>query len=107
MSPGGTPTGGEHEEAVRHDPVLQLAEQLDQLVTTVGRMVEATADRFDQLQAEQAELRDDLLALTHRLESVTRLVATAGLIGPRAVPADPGPPDDQLDREPDRREGDR
>lgn len=52
-----------------------IAELLDQLSALVGRAVDATADNLEEVRAEQAELRDEVLTLSRRLESLTRLVS--------------------------------
>lgn len=73
-------------------PPLEQLERAAGWLATFAEAVEevagAMAARLAQLSAEQAEVRDELVALSHRLEAVTRAVMANehASAGPEAEP---------------------
>ena len=63
---------------MRHEHALQLGDVLErqsELNLAVGKALQAVALTADMHESEMAELRDELLALSNRVESLTRYVA--------------------------------
>jgi ABC-type transporter Mla subunit MlaD len=55
------------------EQLAQVGEWFSRMAETIERVTEKMADSIAQTRAEQAELRDELLALSNRVESTTRL----------------------------------
>ena len=65
-------------ERMRHEHALQLGDVLErqsELNLAVGKALQAVALTADLHESEMAELRDEVLALANRVESLTRSVA--------------------------------
>ena len=63
---------------MRHEHALQLGDVLErqsELNLAVGKALQAVALTADMHESEMAELRDEPLALSNRVESLTRYVA--------------------------------
>lgn len=69
-------------ELVRVGELTLAAQQAERGLTATGRLVLVLAQRLEQRDRELAELRDEILAVSNRLDATNRVVRSLSNIHP-------------------------